>query len=78
MNDIINPSPYIPPIYASDKYNYIIEKKNEDECEENKIVEEPNIMNARPYYVSDYYSKQVLYYYIKLNAGGFSETYSKL
>ena len=78
LNDIINPSPYIPPIYASDKYNYIIEKKNEDECEENKIVEEPNIMKARPYYVSDYYSKQVLYYYIKLNAGGFSETYSKL
>ena len=56
-----SPSPYIPFIYGFDKNYYQIEGKNKIE---------------KPYYVTDYYSKGNLFYYIKYH--NFSETHAKV
>ena len=75
LNNAENPCPYIPNIYDSDKNNY--KKEDNKECDENKIQEE-NIIKARPYYVTDYFTKQNLYYYVINMNNGFSETHVKV
>ena len=75
LNNAENPCPYIPNIYDSDKNNY--KKEDNKECDENKIQEE-NIIKARPYYVTDYFTKQNLYYYVINMNNGFSETHAKV
>ena len=51
------------------------------ESKGNKIQDEEDIENAQPYYVIDYYSRQILFYYIRYIHDleeGFSEKHAKL
>jgi serine/threonine protein kinase len=80
-----DPKPFIPTLYASDKYNYQNEDEKCEESKENEIQDEEDIENIQPYYVIDYYSRQILYYYIKYvnnrvnnRETGFSEKHAKV
>ena len=51
------------------------------ESKGNKIQDEEDIENAQPYYVIDYYSRQILFYYIRYIHDleeGFSEKHAKV
>ena len=79
-----DPKPFIPTLYAFDKFNFQNAEscdKNHEESKENKIQDEEDIENAQPYYVIDYYSRQILFYYIRYIHDleeGFSEKHAKL
>ena len=75
LNNPTNPFQNIPLIYDCDGNNY--KKEDEKECKENKIQEKDD-MEARPYYVTDYFTKQSLYYYVVNNNNGFSEKHAKV
>ena len=75
LNNPTNPFQNIPLIYDCDGNNY--KKEDEKECKENKIQEKDD-MEARPYYVTDYFTKQSLYYYVVNNDKGFSEKHAKV
>ena len=75
LNNPTNPCQSIPLIYDCDVNNY--KKEDEKECKENKI-QEIDDMEARPYYVTDYFTKQSLYYYVVNNDKGFSEKHAKV
>ena len=77
LNEGINPNfcPHFPVLYASDENNY--QKEEDNKYEKNKI-QENDIMDARPYYVTDFFTKQSLYYYLKFMDDGFSELHAKV
>ena len=75
LNNPTNPCQNIPLIYDCDVNNY--KKEDEKECKENKIQEKDD-MKARPYYVTDYFTKQNLYYYVVNTDDDFSEKHAKV
>ena len=77
LNEGINPNlcPHFPVLYASDENNY--QKEEDNKYEKNKI-QENDIMDARPYYVTDFFTKQSLYYYLIFMNDGFEEIHAKV
>ena len=81
--NIIPRNEHIPFLYASDKYNFPKEKEeksgNKTVEENNNIIinedmnNEENIKESNPYYVTDFYTKSNLFYYIKNANNGFQE-----
>ena len=73
---------YIPVLYVADKNNYKKEKNIIEENNRNIINIESkkvdDLINARPYYVIDYYSCGNLFYYLKNIQNEFSEIHAKL
>ena len=74
-------SKYIPPLHAYDKKNY--QKKEEKKVEDNNIIEEETPkeekeIKARPYYVTDLYSKGSLLYYVTILNYSYSEKHAKV
>ena len=66
LNQDLDPKymPYIPVLYACDKYNYQIEENIEENDNKNIIIENKNEKKARPYFVIDYFSRGNLFMYV--------------